>query len=185
MADELIDLTQDSKFIRTTPTVRGIEDPIMKINRIPWRKRAITSMEDLQPRVCRSYGDVLSDEMGCIVRRCSDNTWLFGNPEIKKKSYFEALFTEVLSEVGLKITTVLNICPQCGKRRITHDIFRVCDSCELEQYDREVRHKLFPKQKTKYIGFRDYVWESHFDMDIQQTINIETAPYDIKQQLLN
>lgn len=156
--DGAIDLTEDSKFGRAPIDfeTREISELSALISRIPWFSRRISREEllrDVRPK--RSYGDPLSDEMGFIVRRTSDNTYLLGDYTATKKPWFWNVLDETIYECTLG-KPIYSICPRCGKLMITKESFVVCANCRMSlEYDKTLE-RVFPKKThTKYIAWND------------------------------
>ena len=100
IGDISIDLTEDNKFGR--PRFDLNEIPVVQrfdLSLFPWNTGRVErqfQLEDTRPR--RLYGDPLSDDMGFLVRRTSDNKWFFGDYTDLKKSWFWNCFYELLYE---------------------------------------------------------------------------------------
>ena len=115
--------------------------------------------------------------MGYVVRRGSDNRWWFGDYTDYKKYYFWQMFDEILYEVSL-IKPLYCVCPRCGKRQITNNIFYdECDECKLDMECEKTKKHLFPNiEKTNYIAWNDA-------RPYQNILGYRT-PFNILQQLL-
>ena len=176
--DRRIDLTEDNKFCQTE-RVSWFGRHEKEVS-FPWNPSisGLTSDTQLQdPRPKRLWGDSLSDEMGYVVRRGSDNRWWFGDYTDYKKYYFWQMFDEILYEVSL-IKPLYCVCPRCGKRQITNNIFYdECDECKLDMECEKTKQHLFPNiKKTNYIAWNDA-------MPHQNILGYRT-PFNILQQLL-
>ena len=68
IADERIDLTQESNFGRRS---RILPSFLNDITMFPWNCKPIKSQEDFYKSE-RTWGDSLSDQMQCLVRRTSN-----------------------------------------------------------------------------------------------------------------
>ena len=179
--DRRIDLTQDRKFGRIRSPIIS---PILKDLKVfPWNSRRITSGDQLgevSGKNRRIYGDRLSDEMCMLVRRTSNNTWFFGEPQRTKTYYFENLFIEVLSEIGLYNDCFVP-CPSCGKKRLYHGfLYDTCFDCNMEQNLQKTKQKLFPQRiNTTYIPWQDYTHRIQWDSQLQQFITSIQHPEQV------
>ena len=178
--DTRIDLTEDTKFGYPIPKFTAM---VKELRIFPWNSRRITSTDQLgevSSKNRRLYGDPLSDEMCMVVRRTSDNKWFFGEPHKTKTSYFENLFIEVLSEVGL-YTDCFVPCPACGNKRLYHGfLYNTCFDCNMKEKLQKTKQKLFPeKVTTTYIPWQDYTNRSQWDSQLQQFITSIQHPEQV------
>ena len=152
IADERIDLTQESNFGRRSHILPSF---LNDITMFPWNCKPIKSQEDFYKSE-RTWGDSLSDQMQCLVRRTSNNKWFFGQ---KLENYWYdayGVFNELLAELGI-FDNIYGVCCKCGRRSINHSIFELCTHCMLEEHYKETYNKLFQHtQKMKYIS-----WQNH------------------------
>ena len=179
--DEKIDLTEENKFGRDRRSFDAIDVIVNNVTRFPWNYRRIETHEDMSSgKPSRTYGDTLSDEMGCVVRRCSDGNYFFGDVSLQDKPWFWNLFEEVLMEVGL-LSSSFNTCPCCGKRMITPRVFTTCNDCDLDRHATDTMNKLFPK-----ISNRSYIsWEHSenvvgFDENFNRTLHWSIPQRDLQ-----
>ena len=174
--DRRIDLTEDNKFCQTDRV--SLFAPHEKEVSFPWNSSISGLTSDTQlgdPRPKRSWGDSLSDDMGYVVRRGSDNRWWFGDYTDYKEPYFWQMFDEILYEVAL-IKPLYCVCPRCGKRMISNKVFyEECDECKFDIACGETKKHLFPNvKKTNYIPWSDFM--TH--------VTGYRTPFNILQQLL-
>jgi hypothetical protein len=177
--DTKIDLTIDHKFGGAPELL--IPQVVRKVTRFPWNVRRIETHEQLMShgRLNRLHGDVLSDEMGFMIRRCSDGKWFFGDKTHLKKYYFWNMFEEVLLELGIGKTS-FNACPKCGKKMITPRTFTICEDCQLERHIEQVKTDLFPKiENRSFVTWRDSVNVAYWDKNGQQQTQREIPVKDL------
>lgn len=184
--DSSIDLTEDNKFgIPLDMTEIGLLSQRIESRTFPWNIRRITNsnqLQDTRPR--RLYGDSLSDDMGMIVRRTSDNHWFFGNYQELKKPWFWDSFNEELFEFAL-LKPILEPCPRCGTPHITLHFYEECINCKIEMRCQDTYNKLFPKKvHTKYIAWQDAQVISHLDENLQMRVTSWKTPKDVLQSII-
>lgn len=148
--DRLIDLTQDSKFgapLRLFPW--DLEGGQTFSERIPWLKRRnrIETDTDLK-RIGRKYGDKLSDDFGCTVRRTSNGAWWFAGDLTKTFKYPREVLNDYLyEEMGGELGQPLKWCYRCGKVFFSRGNLE-CLDCKLGTHS-EVSKKF--NNKIRYV----------------------------------
>lgn len=159
IGDISIDLTEDNKFGR--PRFDLNEIPVVQrfdLSLFPWNTRRVERQVQLEDtRLRRLYGDSISDDMGFLVRRTSDNKWFFGDYTDLKKSWFWNCFYELLYECCL-YKEVDAKCIRCGRHLISSKhIDRECPYCNIEMEADQTYKKLFNKPVVEnYIPWRDF-----------------------------
>lgn len=154
-----IDLTEDRKFIKPKSNFSSL---VEKIELFPWNSCEVDGDNILERRGSRPYGDIASDEMGMIIRRTSDNSFLCGDSTETRKPWFKNTLTEVLYEVGLGYPLgIVMFCERCGKfyPHITSP-FAQCPDCKLEKHANESFTKISKKISPKAV----LPWENYHVM---------------------
>lgn len=154
-----IDLTEDRKFIKPKSKFSFVID---EVKRFPWNSCEIASETDLIQRGTRQYGDIASDEMGMVIRRTSDNSFLCGDSAETRKPWFKNVLTEVLYEVGLGYPLgIVMFCERCGKfyPHITSPHVE-CPNCKLEKFANETFTKISKKISPNAV----LPWENYHVM---------------------
>ena len=154
-----IDLTEDRKFIKPKSNFNSL---VEKIEMFPWNSCELGDDNPLERKGSRPYGDVASDEMGMIIRRTSDNSFLCGDSAETRKPWFKNVLTEVLYEVGLGYPLgIVMFCERCGKfyPHITSPVAE-CPNCKLEKYANESFTKISKKISPKAV----LPWENYHVM---------------------
>ena len=186
IGDNSIDLTQENNFGRVREELTPLEIVHRRVTQFPWNVRRIEPgqfMEDTRPR--RLYGDALSDDMGMLVRRTSDNKWFFGDQKQLEKPWFWAAFLEQLSEMCL-IRSCWLPCPHCGTYHIQNKqyIYDECDRCILDRKLEETYKKLFEKPPSReYIPWRDFNTQMVLDDSDQGWVNIPVTAQDVLENI--
>lgn len=153
-----IDLTEDRKFIKPKSHFSSL---VEKIEMFPWNSCELDA-DTLERKGSRPYGDVASDEMGMIIRRTSDNSFLCGDSAETRKPWFKNVLTEVLYEVGLGYSlSIVMFCERCGKfyPHITSP-HAECPNCKLEKQANESFTKISKKISPKAV----LPWENYHVM---------------------
>lgn len=149
--DPLIDLTVDRKFRSPRRNwLFEVESDNEWQQRIPWLKnfnRVLTD-ERLQ-KVKRAYGDRLSDDYGCTVRRTSNGKWcLLGNSSEHTEHVMLVLEEFLYEERGGERGYPLTYCYSCGKTFFSRGNLE-CLECKLGTHSEIVKKLLQPKVKYK------------------------------------
>jgi hypothetical protein len=185
IGDNSIDLTQENNFGTVREELTPFEIVRRRAIQFPWNVHRIEPgqfMADTRPK--RLYRDQLSDDMGMLVRRTSDNKWFFGDQKQLEKPWFWEAFLEQLSEMCL-IRTCWLPCPHCGTYHIQNKqyIYDECDECILDRKLEETYKKLFEKSPAReYIPWKDFNIQRILD-NKQNWINIPTTAQDVLENI--
>lgn len=181
--DTRIDLTEGNKFSEGRRF--NLFDHVNS-GSFPWNTRQLTSDTLMvETRWVRPWGDTISDEMGYVVRRGSDNKWWFGDYTDHKKPYFWNMFESVMYEIGM-VKPLDCICTRCGEKQITTNRFYdVCDKCKVEMACEETMKKLFPKkEKTTFISWLGSTERIAFDKKLNRHVVGFEIPNKVLQELI-
>lgn len=183
--DTRIDLTEGTKFGRTL-RVNNAYTFFGDFHIFPWNAKPLNSNEDITQPYTRK-NDSLSNEFGCLVRRTSNNHWFFGDPRLRRTSYFNSLLNEMEFEFGIK-QDALSVCFKCGKRYLKskkNPLQMECKECQQEIKQEELLKKLFSKPiKQSYVNWLDM--DQHVEKN-PYTEEFEThfrVPMLIKESLI-
>lgn len=152
--DTRIDLTEGTKFGRTL-RVNNAYTFFGDFHIFPWNAKPLNSNEDITQLYTRK-NDSLSNEFGCLMRRTSNNHWFFGDPQLRRRPYFNSLLNEMEFEFGIK-QDALSVCFKCGKRYLKSEknpLQMECKECQQEIKQEKLLKKLFSKPiKQSYISW--------------------------------
>ena len=157
--DREIDLTIDMKF-------RSHDNKfvLFEVNkddrwkeRVAWLKSRPVTSESFVRKVKRLYGDRISDDFNCLVRRNSRGKWvLFENSQYQ---YPELVLEEWLyEEMGGEKGYPLKYCYACGKTFFSHGNME-CLECKLGTHSEfmnkvESKKRMYKLTDDIRIGFR-------------------------------